>query len=64
MKLPDAYHAFSKLEALRRLNRSRRHERALKDSLTKLAKWYDAEPNSPEAEAAFQAWLHSPLPSW
>ena len=52
------------MQALRRLNhsRSKAFDRALEDSLEKLAAWYDAEDGS-EAEAkAFEVWLAAPLP--
>jgi hypothetical protein len=65
MNTPDLYHAVTKLRALKRLNHARgqRYERQLDDSLTKLAKWFDAPEGSEEARRAFELWLHSPLPS-
>jgi hypothetical protein len=61
---PDLLHAFTKLQALRRLNhsRSRAYEQALDEALTKLAAWHDAEPDSEEEAAAFAIFLAMPLP--
>jgi hypothetical protein len=66
MNAPELYHALTKLQTLRRLNRARgqRYERQLEDSLTKLAAWADAPEGSEQQARAFEAWLHSPLPSW
>lgn len=57
MNAPDLYHAASKLRALRQMNkdRSKLYDRHVEDSLTKLAKWYDAEEGSEEARLAFEA---------
>lgn len=67
MQAPDAYLAAWKLRALRKLNHAkgpRRNEALLEDDLTKLAKWADLPEDDPARDKAFEAWLHSPLPSW
>ena len=69
MQLPDAVHAFTKLQALRKMNHARGqkaklYERALDDSLTKLAKWADLPEDDPERDKAWETWLLSPLPNW
>jgi hypothetical protein len=64
VKAPDAYHAVTKLRALKRLNKRDPLSQALDDSLTKLAAWADAEPNSEQEARAFTAWLESPLPAF
>jgi predicted metal-dependent hydrolase len=64
MNAADLLHAFTKMHAIRRLNRHDRYERQVDDILTKLAVWHDAEGGSEKERVAFAIFLAAPLPAF